>query len=233
MLIKSEVDPFNEKRRITYYWYSVLYKLCLSFKQSFKFLDTFSFSLENKIMFFIWKGLKIANTVVMFNPVQVVNYPVFRQRLFIYLLPYKNMFKNIPARCSGVFRLIQMYIPVFSFPSTTFPTIVFFPFNRIRCCKINNIAITASFRHSSFSPTYLFATINTIVIPFIFRRAVILVNPRQEQCAGFTPNYSMVAQFATINTRVAMPHAISLGGFRCFCHIYSIPYHGAERKYYV
>jgi len=207
-----------------YIWYSN--KLALTIEQGFKFLNTLSLSLKHKVVFFIRQGLKIADAVVVLDSIKMVHYPALRQWLFICLLPYKMMLKNISVSCPRVFRIMQIYISRFALKSATFPTTVLCPLDRIRCCKVNNITITASFGHSGISPTYLLATINTPIFSFIFRWSVIFVDIKLVQCAGFTSRNSMVAQFTTIKAGMAMPHTISLGGFRFFCHTYSIPYYG-------
>ena len=70
-------------------------ELVLITKNSLKFLDAFRFSLKNKAMLSTGQSLQIANSIVSFNAIQVMNYPMFRQSFPISLFPDKDVFGNV------------------------------------------------------------------------------------------------------------------------------------------
>ena len=82
----------------------------LIIKQPFKFLDSFRFRLQDKIMFWRWKSNQVCKAIIYFYAVQMVNYPTLWQRFIICLLPNPNMFKNI----STLFRSWIIRFPQFN-----------------------------------------------------------------------------------------------------------------------
>jgi len=71
----------------------------LIIKQSFKFLNTLGFSLKDKVMLFTRESHQIARSVIAFNPIQMMNYPAFRQWFAMNLLPDKDMLQDEPSSC--------------------------------------------------------------------------------------------------------------------------------------
>lgn len=91
-------------------WWA-LEELRLSIKLGFKLLYTFGLSLKHKIVFFIRQPFQVSGAVIIFNSVQVMDYPSWGQRFFIRLFPDPNMFQNeaMPI-CSGMVRYEDKYI---------------------------------------------------------------------------------------------------------------------------
>lgn len=98
-----------------------LNKLGLSVKLSFKFLNSFCFSRKDKMMFSIWQSYQILMSIIIPNPIQVMNYPATRQRFPIIFLPNQNMFKNIIIFCSRMFWFINQDVTHRGLPSSPFP----------------------------------------------------------------------------------------------------------------
>ena len=96
----------------------------MTIKQSFKFLDAFCLSLKHKVVFLIRKSYQIARAVVIFNPIEMVNNPSFRQRLAVGLFPDKDMLTNIAIPIgSWVVRSMNKDISRTSY-SPTFPVMM-------------------------------------------------------------------------------------------------------------
>jgi len=83
----------------------------LAIKQGFKFLNALCFCLKNKVMLLIRQGYQVARVIVVFDTVQMVNYPPFREWFTINLLPDVNVLQNeaMPI-CSGMVRYEDKYI---------------------------------------------------------------------------------------------------------------------------
>lgn len=134
-------------------------KLHLPIKRSLKFLYSFSFSLENKTMFHIRQGNKITKTIIIFDTIQMMNYPTFWQQSAICFFPNQSMFQRISMPVSlWVCRQINKNITSSSSKSSAFPV-------GVLCRKPNNrtMQLTAFFTsiRSSFN---LCAAINTIEV---------------------------------------------------------------------
>ena len=82
-----------------------LNEVSLSIEERFQLLDTFSFNLQNEIMFSIRQCYKISWAVVIFNSIQVMNYPTWWQPLSISFFPIIQMLLDITySICSRMLR---------------------------------------------------------------------------------------------------------------------------------
>ena len=118
----------------------------LVIKQGFQFLNSFSLSLKDKVVFPIGETNKIQRTVIIRNPIQVMNNPAFRQRFAMGLLPDKDMFCYIAiTECPWVVRLVDADIASVVFIFATFPSIVVLPFLPK--------SATFAFKHQQFTST--------------------------------------------------------------------------------
>lgn len=99
-----------------------LKQLMLVIKESLKLLNPFGFGLKEQVMFLVRQALKIHRAVIILNPIEVVNYPTFRQRFAMSLFPNKDMLKNIAFSASGVIWHPYLNIAV-TFNSSTLPII--------------------------------------------------------------------------------------------------------------
>lgn len=139
-----------------------LQKLALPIHDSFQFLYSLGFSLKNKIMFLGRQTYEILRAVVILNPVKVMNYPAFRQRLVVSLFPNKDMFTDIAIDCSRMVGHSNMCISMRVYYTTTNPIM----FLRTRC-DIERLWIffPATFQNTRFTTSrpfiYEIPTINT------------------------------------------------------------------------
>jgi len=160
-------DSWYPPNKITFTQAQMLFlleKLVLIIKKSLKFLNTLCLSFKNKIMFFIRKSLQILRTIIIFNSIQMMNNPTFRQWFTISFFPNKYVFKNITFYSSWMIRLVNMNITTRSFVFTPFPSMRLFSFhqgmNRTQFSCFPAMfysTATASFG----SPFYKFVTIRT------------------------------------------------------------------------
>jgi hypothetical protein len=87
--------------------------MSLSIQSSFKLLNTFSFGSEHEGMFLTGQGYKVAQTIIILDAVEVVNYPTIREGLTISLFPNKDMLSNITSFTrSWMFRGIDLNIAI-------------------------------------------------------------------------------------------------------------------------
>lgn len=94
----------------------------LVIKQCLKLLYSFCLSLKHGTMLSIRQCYQITRSVIVFDSIQVMNEPTFRQCSIIGSLPNHNMFLNMPSISSAwMFRHINTYIPPVTFCATTFP----------------------------------------------------------------------------------------------------------------
>lgn len=76
----------------------------MAIKQSFELLNTLRFSLKHKVMLFIGQSYQVARSIIMLEPVKMMDNPPFRQRFPVKLLPNKDMLSDISVSiCSAVF----------------------------------------------------------------------------------------------------------------------------------
>lgn len=76
----------------------------MAIKQSFELLNTLRFSLKHKVMLFIGQSYQVARSIIMLDPVKMMDNPPFRQRFPVNLLPNKDMLSDISVSiCSAVF----------------------------------------------------------------------------------------------------------------------------------
>lgn len=173
-----------------------LEKLMLIVKQSLKLLNTLGLSFKDKIVLLARQRYKIFRSVIAFNPIKMMNYPSFRQYLIIGLLPYNNMFLNIPTLIGmWVVGLINIDITMRVFVSPPLPIrIIFAPSIGENIPKSPSLPIkfiTAGF--ASLRPSITrFATIKTgmsmlqprvstifkaLFIGWVFRSHVHIISP--------------------------------------------------------
>lgn len=92
------------------------------FKQSFKFLNSLSFSLKHEVMLFIRQSHKVLRAVVGSYAIQVMCNPTIRERFAMRLFPDKNVLKDITSMASSW--MIGLVNPCISLrhKSATFPS---------------------------------------------------------------------------------------------------------------
>lgn len=89
-------------------------------KQRFQLLNTLCFSSQQKKVLFRRQRNKILGAIVVLNSIKMMNYPAFRQKLVVGLLPHQDMFTNIPpCVCSWVVREMHKYIIPMSISATS------------------------------------------------------------------------------------------------------------------
>lgn len=189
-------------------------------KHSFQFLNTFSFSLKNKVMFLVRQSYKIARAIVMFNPIKVMNYPTIRQRFPVNLFPYKKMLSNIAISiCSRMLWAQYKNIPIFLSIDSTSPIMM-------------SLASFNQLRYLSFVPSSpLLTTLTSLSLKSFKELTTIYTNLRWDFTslnvaikAKFRPS---VYQLPTIRARMPMPLFISFIDFaRGFAYISSIALFG-------
>lgn len=98
-------------------------------KQSLKFLNTFRLSLKHKIMLLVWQGFQVLRAVIIFNTIEMMHNPSFRQRFAMGLFPNQYVFQDINTvfRCFRMFRIIDKNITVI-FNSAPSPVRMLTPF---------------------------------------------------------------------------------------------------------
>ena len=97
-------------------------------KQCFKFLNSFSFRLKNKIVLLIRESHKVAKSVIVLNTIKMVNNPTIGQRFLVCGFPNNNMLTHIAITISSrmVFSKNQS-ISIMMPCVTTFPPGIAFP----------------------------------------------------------------------------------------------------------
>lgn len=140
-----------------------LKELPLGVNSSFQFLYPFRFGLKQEIMLLVRHCLKVLKSIIILNPIKVVNYPSVRQELTIGLFPNKPMFGNVTLPIGfRVARCPYTNITLARSRSTAFPSWVF-----IHCqgSKQGPITYTTPCKY----PCEGLTTVNTIVgLPFGF-----------------------------------------------------------------
>ena len=88
----------------------------MSIKQCFQFLDTLGFSLKHKVMFPIREANQITRAVIVFNSIEMMNNPAFRQWFAMSFFPDNDMLPNKSVSVgSDMFRFSYKNIPTFSY----------------------------------------------------------------------------------------------------------------------
>ncbi len=132
----------------------------MSIQKGFKFLDAFSFSLEDKVMLLVWQSLQVLRAVIILNPIKMMDNPSFRQRFSVSFFPYKSMLANITFLVSlWMLRSIHIYITLARCFAAS-PIISWLAFN------------VASSTSKSSEVTW-FTAINTRVLPFLSPSTII------------------------------------------------------------
>lgn len=177
----------------------------LIIKQCFKFLNAFSFSSKDKIVLSIRQGYEVLYSVVMFNSIEMMNYPTFRQWLTIGLFPYKQMLSDMIIKCSWMSRGINENISCFFLKSATLPLIV------LLSCTTMPTTITSnscqSFHVAMLTPcsstVSRFTTIYTEVSRFSTRfTRTVDASLRLAPNAGFTAIYARILASFTNHPRL-------------------------------
>jgi len=92
-----------------------LKKLSLIFKKGLQFLNALSFCRQYVVMLPPGQARQVRWSIIIFNPIKVVDNPAIRQVLAMSFFPYKNMLENHPRislslTCSRMFRFINKNI---------------------------------------------------------------------------------------------------------------------------
>ncbi len=140
----------------------------MTIKQCLKFLNTFCFSLENKIMFLCRQTSKIFRAIITLNTIKMMNNPSFGQRFPIGFFPNQYMLTYIAHFCSSVMawivnHSITIVIIVATFPKGRFFTFWKTSFIQLPCSPKPKYLTTMTPRRSG---TYRFPTIFTIFFVF-------------------------------------------------------------------
>lgn len=94
-------------------------------KYCFEFLNAFRFSLQYTSMCSIGKRLKINRAIIIFNPIQMMDYPTFRQRIVMCLFPYKDMLQDITiSLCSRMIPILYKHVAIFILTLSPLPVMV-------------------------------------------------------------------------------------------------------------
>ena len=97
----------------------------MTIKQGLKFLDAFSFSLKDKVVFLIRQTEQVLGAVIILDAIKMVDNPSFRQWFPVSFFPNKNMLTNIAIPIgSWMLRFMNKDIPRTSYPPT-FPIMMF------------------------------------------------------------------------------------------------------------
>ena len=139
-----------------------LKELMLVVEHSLKFLDTLSFRRKNKFMLSLRQGFKITRSVIILNPIKMVNNPAFRQWLIVSLFPNKKMFTDIAiAVCIAMARLVYKYIPIRD-------TALSLSFNKwVSLPPLLSSATFTTFPQSTNEPTTIQTRMPTFLVKFL------------------------------------------------------------------
>ncbi|KKK53232.1 hypothetical protein LCGC14_3096860, partial [marine sediment metagenome] len=108
--VKIEIDYPGSDKAVMTIW------------EILKFLYSLGLCLKDKVMFSIRQSLKINWSIVIFNPIKVMNNPTSGHRFIVGSFPNKQMFIDIAlAIRPAMFRLRYSYIAIDIFAATTFP----------------------------------------------------------------------------------------------------------------
>lgn len=113
-------------------WYAPneirLNKLSLTLEQGFKFLNTLRLRLKKKVMFLARESCQVAESIIITDTIEVVDYPARRQRLAVSFFPDKYVFLDI----SSCIRPVVIWFKYLNVSSmcipTTFPVRIIFSF---------------------------------------------------------------------------------------------------------
>lgn len=184
-----------------------LKNLGLSIKESFKFLNTLPHSRDQKGMLLAWHSYQIDGAIIVFNTIEMVNKPAFRDRLTMGLLPYKSVLRNI----SSSRLLIASSYQYIAFPrcSTTFPTSIIFPYMKLSKAVLAILSLFV-FKMTTFGASIIVSLLPSLLMSFIntFTRAI---KPRMSLWYSF--------KRCTTNSAISSHHVIIIAQDTQYCPI--------------
>lgn len=142
----------------------------MSIKQSLKFLNTFSFSLENKIMLLVGQSHKVTYSIVVLDSIEMVNNPTIGEQLIICGLPDNDMFSDIAITIgTRVVRAEYQNIATFLAINSTLPVMMLFSLWGIVSYKVFSVQTSIITGLTSLMPSGNFnSTINTKSMLWIY-----------------------------------------------------------------
>ena len=177
----------------------------LLIKQSLQLLNAFSFGLEDNPVFHTRQGHKVNRSVVVLNPVEMMNYPSIRNQFPVGLLPYYHMlFYPTQRICPVVFGIFNhdvalfVGIPVFGVDYTR-PTFT---------CQFHGTAPT-----SYCSICNELSTIQAKVPVFIHKSSVYQIPTTQPSRVIRSPHLCLTTSCALLATTT---HQVATFGARAF-----------------
>lgn len=197
-------------------------------KQCFEFLYTLRLSLKHKVMFFVRQTYQVAGSVIMLDPVKMMNNPPRRQRFPMTLLPDKYMLSDISISiCPGMFRAQNENIAILLSIKTSLPIMMLFAsFNQLCylaiCASAFLLAALATFRIKSLDRLtaiytklrWNFARLNIAVEakfrPPVYRLSTIRTGVSMSLFVGFI-NFAM--RLNHISSIALFGEYINLNGF--------------------
>lgn len=172
-----------------------------SVKGRLKLLDAFCLRFQHKGMFHRRQGNKIADSIIGFNSIKMVDNPTLRQWLAMSLFPDQNMFFNSIAFCSRMARAVNPHIAVFIKRTTTFPIRTFFPLLAyITFIQTANADSPSPFLFTNLASRSLEANYIPTIHAIIYRISLAFLIPRFFN--GATSAFGSIARsrFSTDNT---------------------------------
>jgi len=189
-------------------------ELSLTVKQGFKFLDALGFGLKHAVMLPVRHSNKIYGSVIMLDAVQMMDYPTWRQRFSMRLLPDKNVLKDIYPSftrtfwCSGMFRASYIDIPSMNITSTL-PTRVL-----LSTLSFHPLDVIV---HRTFTASFcLLGDFLSAIHTFIVHgqsETNMPVSPTVQLRTRLTSLYSKITEFPAVHTRMPVAFAIQFDFF--------------------
>lgn len=106
---------------------AALKELILMVENSLKFLNSLlEFGYYQSVLFFRFSK-QIGRAIIVFNPIKVMNFPAFRKRFAVGLLPNKDMFQHSITFCSWMTRAVNPDITMSIHTTPTTPIVVLLP----------------------------------------------------------------------------------------------------------
>ena len=139
-------------------------------KQGFKFLNTLSFGLQNKVMLHIRQAHQIGRAIIVLYSIQVMDNPTFGQGFPMYLFPDKNMLKHIytPVACPRMSRSINHNISPIVYPSALPTMMLVSPCCLMMLRRIFSRTTPTKFGTSRLSTFFAWVFAQKSSIPLVF-----------------------------------------------------------------